>query len=91
MLRRYFLIFVGFTCLASAQSYSGPRPASPDVPYIKHGNSLIATEQSVAKDEKKKDTITHVVQGANSPVVTPLAAPVFLFQADKIALIRCNW
>jgi hypothetical protein len=85
MLRRYFLICVGFAGLVSAQPYNGPRPASPDVPYIKHGSTLIATEQSVAKDETKKDTITHVIEGASSPVVTPLAAPVFLFQADKIA------
>ncbi len=86
MLRRYFVLGAGLACLATAQqSYNGPRPQTPDVPYIKHGNSLVATEQGVAKDEKKKDTITHIVEGASSPVVTPLASPIFVFQSDKIA------
>ena len=57
----------------------------PDIPYLKHASSLIATEAAVAKDEKSRGAITHVIAGASSPVVTPLASPVFLFQAEKIA------
>jgi hypothetical protein len=38
-----------------------------------------------AKEEKKKDDITHAVAGASSPAKTPLAGPVFIFEADKLS------
>ena len=67
-----------------AQKYEGPRPAKPDIPYIKHADSLLATEVSEATEEKRKDDILYVVPGAESTVKTPLASPILLFQSDKI-------
>jgi len=69
---------------ASAQKYNGPVPPRPDIPYLKHAENLIATEASEAKEEKTKDEILYIVEGANSPVKTPLAAPIFLLRADKL-------
>lgn len=67
-----------------AQKYDGPRPAKPDLPYLKHADSLLATEVNEAMEEHRKDDVLYVIPGASSPVKTPLASPIFLFQAGKI-------
>lgn len=70
---------------ASAQKYDGPRPPKPDMLYIKHASKLVPTEYMVAKEENKKDSsTTYVIPGPNSPVVTPLASPIFIMQAQKL-------
>ncbi len=69
---------------AFAQKYDGPRPAKPDIPYIKHADSLLAPEVTDAMEEHRKDDILYVIAGAASTVKTPLASPIFLFQSDKI-------
>jgi hypothetical protein len=69
----------------SAQKYDGPRPAKPDLPYLKHADNLVPTEPSEAKEEKgKKEDITYVIAGAASKARTPLASPIFLLQAEKL-------
>jgi hypothetical protein len=78
---------------ATAQKYDGPRPPKPDVPYLKHADTLIPTEAVMAKEEKKKDDTTYLIDGANSTAKTPLASPIFLMQAgklppDKLALYK---
>jgi hypothetical protein len=83
MIRRILPLLV-FTVAASAQKYSGPRPSQPDLPYLKHAENLVATEASEAKEEKQKNGTLYVIRGANSPARTPLASPIFLFQADKV-------
>lgn len=83
MLRTLPLLFAAVFA-ASAQKYDGPVPAKPDLPYLKHAANLIPTEATEAKEEKKKDDILYVIAGANSPVKTPLASPIFLLQADKL-------
>ena len=75
------LIAVG---AVSAQKYDGPKPPKPDLPYIKHATTLLPTEAVEAKPQKKKDSATYVIEGANSPARTPLAAPIFLFDRGKI-------
>lgn len=69
---------------AFAQKYDGPRPAKPDIPYIRHAESLLATEVTDAMEEHRKDDILYVVSGPASTVKTPLASPILLFQSDKI-------
>ena len=70
---------------AAAQKYAGPFPAKPDLPYLKHADSLVATEATEAKEEKgKKEDITYVVAGAASSARTPLASPIFLLQTEKL-------
>jgi hypothetical protein len=70
--------------LAGAEKYTGPRPAKPDVPYLLHGSTLIETETTEAREEKgKKDETSFVINGAGSPVKTPMAEPIFLIEAEK--------
>ncbi len=77
------LLAVAFS--AAAQKYAGPFPPTPDVPYLKHAESLVITEATVAKEEKgKKEEITYVIAGAASTARTPLASPVFLLQTEKL-------
>ena len=74
--------------------YSGPRPDKPDLPYLVHADSLLATEASEAKEQKgKKEQITYIVAGPASGAKTPLASPIFLIQtqdlaADKLQLYK---
>lgn len=83
MIRR-FLPLVVFALALCAQKYEGPRPAKPDLPYLKQADQLIPTEAAEAKEEKQKGNTIYSVEGAGSAVRTPLASPIFLFQAEKI-------
>jgi hypothetical protein len=71
--------------LAAALAQNEPKPEKPDLPYLKHATTLIATEAVAAKPEKHGNDTRYIITGANSPARTPLAAPIFLFQSDKIA------
>ena len=84
MLRRMLPLLFAAAFAASAQKYSGPRPPKPDIPYLKHADTLVPTEASEAKEEHKKDDILYIISGANSTAKTPLASPIFLLQADKL-------
>jgi hypothetical protein len=83
MLRR-ILFFTIFAVAAFAQKYAGPVPPKPDLVYLKHASDLVPTEAVTAKEEKKKDDSTYTMDGASSPVATPLASPVFLIKAEKL-------
>jgi hypothetical protein len=85
MLRRLVWLSFALALAAPAQKYDGPRPPKPDVPYLKHGDSLLSTE---AVEEKKKDDTTYTVDGAASSAKTPLAEPVFLMQAGSLPPVR---
>jgi hypothetical protein len=85
MTRRVLISLGAAALVVLAQKYDGPRPAKPDIPYIKHADSLLATEVAEATEENRKDDILYVVSGAASTVKTPLASPIFLFQSDKIS------
>ena len=77
-------LFLAVALSAPAQKYTGPRPPKPDLLYLMHADSLVATEAADAKEEKRKDDILYVVAGAASPVRTPLASPILLVQAEKL-------
>lgn len=82
---RLFALAIFVAVLATAQKYDGPRPPKPDLVYIKHASSLVPTEDVIAKEQdKRSNEITYVVEGASSPVSTPLASPIFLVQAVKL-------
>jgi len=85
MVHRLPLLVAASTLAVFGQKYDGPQPPKPDLPYLKHASSLVATEASEAKEQKKKDDTLYTIEGATSPARTPLAAPIFIFQADKIA------
>jgi hypothetical protein len=85
MLRRLvWLSFIVAVSSAAQPKYDGPVPPKPDLPYLKHGDSLIATESVTAKEEKKKDDSTFVIEGAAASTKTPLAAPILLMKSVKI-------
>lgn len=86
MLRRtVFAVFAVALAALAQQKYDGPRPPKPDIPYLKHASNLISTEVVTAKEEKKKDDITYVVDGPASSAKTPLAAPIFIMQAGTLS------
>ncbi len=66
------------------KKYDGPQPPKPDLPYLKHASNLVPTDASEAKEEKKKDTTTYVIDGPAAKAQTPLASPIFIMQADKL-------
>ncbi len=84
MTRRFLFALLLPAAIGFAQNYSGPRPPTPDIPYLKHADNLVATETAEAKEEKRKNQTFFVVPGAASPARTPLASPIFLLQADKL-------
>jgi hypothetical protein len=88
MIRRILPLLFAAVFAASAQKYNGPVPSKPDLPYLTHADSLVPTEVVEAKEEKKKEEITYVIAGANSTAKTPLATPIFIFQADKLVADR---
>ena len=84
MLRRTLLLAFAVVLTATAQKYAGPRPPKADLPYLKHAGNLVPTEAVNAIEQKKKDDILYIVEGANSTARTPLASPIFLLQAAKL-------
>jgi hypothetical protein len=78
------LLLAAFFAAPGQQKYTGPRPPKPDLPYLKHAQTLVPTEPGTAKEEKKKDDILYIIDGAASPAKTPLASPIFLIEADKL-------
>jgi hypothetical protein len=71
----FWLLLLAPVLLNGDEKYSGPVPSKPDLPYLLNASSLKETE--VAD--------TYVVPGASSPVKTPLAEPIFILDARKIA------
>ena len=84
-MHRLLLTLLLVAAAAPGQKYAGPRPSKPDVPFLLHADNLVSTEVTEAKEEPRKDDLFFVVAGATSPVKTPLASPVFVIQAEKIA------
>jgi len=67
--------------LAFGQKYTGPRPPKPDVVYLVHADTLVATEAVEASQQK----LTFMVPGTTSTARTPLSEPIFLIESDKIS------
>jgi hypothetical protein len=68
-----------------AEKYNGPRPPKADVPFLLHADNLLETEAATAKQEDRKEFTAYVQDGASSPVRTPMAEPIFLLRAEKLA------
>ncbi|HYM05126.1 MAG TPA: hypothetical protein VEU11_01065 [Terriglobales bacterium] len=84
MLRASLFALLGAAVLYG-QKYNGPQPEKADLPYLVHADNLVATESGTAKQETRKDDLIAVVEGTTSPAATPLASPIFLIRADKLA------
>ena len=80
---RGWLLVIALTqsCGLFAATYHGPRPPKSDIPYLLHAGNLVETEEGDAGDSDKKNEVTYTIAGANSPVKTPLAEPIFLVDA----------
>ena len=72
------------SALTAADKYTGPRPAKADVPYLLHAANLVETENGEAREESRKDGKAYILNGAASPVRTPLAEPIFLIRVEKL-------
>jgi hypothetical protein len=85
MLRRVLLCFV-FAVLAPSllPAQKPPRPPKQDVLYLWHASTLIETEVTEAKEERRKDDMAYVVNGASSPARTPMAEPIFVIDSRQI-------
>jgi len=86
---RVFSLFAALFVLVcasglAADKYTGPRPPKADIPYLLHADNLIETEVGVASQEPRKDQNLAVINGANSPVRTPLSEPIFIIRTDKL-------
>ena len=71
--------------LGADEKYAGPVPQKTDLPYLLHAKSLTETETAQARDESRKNETAYVVAGASSPARTPLAEPIFIIDARRIA------
>lgn len=69
---------------AQQDKYTGPRPPKADIPYLLHATNLVETEVNEAQQSAAKKGTLYTVQGAASPVKTPVPEPIFLFKSDKI-------
>jgi hypothetical protein len=85
---RYILFGLLLAGSVLGQKYKGPVPEKPDVPYIIHGDTLLATDVSDAKEETRKDLQVYWVPGTEAAAKTPLAGPMFLIQTEKLAVDR---
>lgn len=86
-MRTWFPILASLAFLATvfgAEKYTGPRPPKADVPYLLHADKLMPTEVSEAKDETRKDQQVAWIEGASSPVKTPLPEPIFVLRTEKL-------
>ena len=71
--------------MALAQpKYAGPRPPRQDLPYLIHGDTLLATDAATATEQDRKDDTVYTVAGAAAEARTPLASPAFVIDSAKI-------
>lgn len=84
MAYRFLLLTLAFSASAIAQKSAAPIPPKPDLIYIQHAQTLVATELIHAKENKQKDDTVYVIDGLNSSARTPLALPIFLVKTDKL-------
>lgn len=78
------LLMVAALPAAAQKKYTGPKPPKADAPFLVNANQLVPIETGEARESQGKNETNYVVEGAASPVKTPIPEPVFLFQSDKI-------
>jgi len=81
---RFSLLMIFVVCTLQAQKYDGPRPAKPDLPYLRIAAKLVETDSGEATEEKRKDGTAFVVQGPTAKARTPMAEPIFLIESSKL-------
>jgi hypothetical protein len=76
-------LLLGAVALAQ-DKYSGPKPSNKDLPYLLHGEKLIATEVEQAIQSNTKEGQVFFVPGTTARARTPLVEPIFLFSPDHL-------
>ena len=84
MVKLKALLFFACAALIFAQSYAGPRPPKPDLPYLLHADNLIPLEVAEAQKSSAKDEDVYVIKGDNAPAKTPMAEPMFLYEPGQV-------
>jgi hypothetical protein len=84
LLRLFASAWAVSALLAAADTYTGPRPPKPDIPYLLHADHLVETEMQQAHQDNKKNEVTYTIDGASSPAKTPLAEPIFIIDAQNL-------
>jgi len=74
--------------ILAQQKYTGPLPPQKDLPYLVHGDNLLATDATVAQSQEKKNDTTYTIPGEAAKAKTPLASPIFVFESAKIEATR---
>lgn len=77
------LALAGLPCYAQ-KKYAGPKPPKADVPFLLTLDKLTELETGMANQSEVKDNTVYTVDGATSPVKTPVPEPIFLFKAEKL-------
>lgn len=70
--------------VAGAQEYNGPPPEQADLPYLLHAENLVPTEKQEAREVDRNKETAYVINGAASPVRTPLAEPIFIILSEAV-------
>ena len=84
MFMRFSILFLFASAALFGQKYDGPRPAKPDVPYLRIASKLVEADSGDATEEKRKDGTAFVVQGASAQARTPMAEPSFVMESNKL-------
>jgi hypothetical protein len=69
---------------AAAPAAAAPVPQKADIVYLLHADTLVPAEATEAKETAQKDGTLFTIPGANSPVKTPLASPIFVIKSNKV-------
>ena len=85
-----FLFVLTVAFLAPAQDYDGPIPDKADIPFLLHAHNLIETEAGEARMEERKNETANILDGASSPVRTPLAEPIFIYKSGEIPVNKLS-
>lgn len=86
--RMFFCVCLPAFALLAYSPVPVPLPAEKDVPFLVHGDRLLATDIAVARPRERRFDTVYSVPGEASQARTPLASPVFVFAAERIDVAR---
>ncbi len=82
--RKFFCVLLPVCGLLAQLPYPVPLPPQKDLPYLVHGDNLVATEARVAESRERRFDTVFAVPGEAAAARTPLASPIFVFDAGRI-------
>ena len=93
LLTSLLFLFCSLPKFLAAADYTGPRPDTPDVPYLLHASKLVALDIGDAKEDTRKEGMFGIISGPSAKARTPMAEPIFIMDtkntsADKLELYK---